>query len=249
MARSFSQVLAEVTAKSDPQRRIVLDQVAALPGQQTVDETALSAKKDQAFEDIVGGARRRGLGFSGIPLGEQAKYTATDYAPALANLKSGYNTRRGTLESALADIGRSDYMSAQDIFGRDQQLAEQRRQFDLNYRLNQRQAADARRAATAASTFSPSFGGSAGSSKPKGPTVQDQAYLSVQRFLQGDDNSIRSDYQATLNSANRGNAMDKLKVQLYQQSRPDLFKPKKASGPTKIPFRDGFYAPVGALKF
>ncbi len=247
-ARSFQQVLAEVTAKSDPQRKVVLDQVAALPGQQLADEAGLEAKKTQAFDDIIGGARRRGLGFSGIPLEEQARYTATDYTPALANMKSGYNTRRGTLESALADIGRNDYMSAQDIFSRDQQAAENRRQFDLSYKLRQQQAADARRAAAAASTFSPSVGGG---NKTKAPTIQDQAYLSVQRFLQGDDNSIRSDYRATLNSANRGNALDKLKVELYKQSRPDLFAPKKSSkssGPTKIPFRDGFYAPIGAMK-
>ncbi|MEO5499467.1 MAG: hypothetical protein ABIR46_03135 [Candidatus Saccharimonadales bacterium] len=55
------------------------------------------------------------------------------------------------------------------------------------------------------------------------PTVQDQAYTSVQRFLQGNDAQIRSDYAATLKSAQKGNALDKLKVQLYQQQRPDLF--------------------------
>lgn len=73
------------------------------------------------------------------------------------------------------------------------------------------------------------------------PTINDQAYTSVQKFLQGSDDQIKSDYAATLKSANYGNALDKLKVQLYQQSRPDLFgATSSASGglsvsPTKTP--------------
>src|SRR6185295_1910646 len=119
MARSFKDVLAEVTAQSDPQKNIVLNQISQLPTQQAADESSLDAKKNQAFDDILGGARQRGLGFSGIPLGEQAKYTATDYAPALANLKSTYGTRQASLESALADIGKSNYATANDIFNQD----------------------------------------------------------------------------------------------------------------------------------
>jgi hypothetical protein len=81
MARTFDQVLAEVTAKSDPQRQLVLGQIADLPTQQIAEESSLAAKKDLAYDDILSGARRRGLGFAGIPLGEQAKYNATAYGP------------------------------------------------------------------------------------------------------------------------------------------------------------------------
>lgn len=157
MARTFDQVLAEVTSRSDPQRNIVLNQISQLPGQQKADEASLDAKKNQAFDDIVSGARQRGLGFSGIPLGEQAEYSATEYAPALANLKSNYSSRRGSLESALADIGRTDYTTAQDIFARDREFAEQQRQFEENLRLQREQIAAQQRAA-AASTFSPTLG-------------------------------------------------------------------------------------------
>lgn len=188
MARSFQQVLAEVSAKSDPQRKVVLDQVAALPGQQLADEAGLDAKKDRAFEDILGGARRRGLGFAGIPLGDQAKYAATDYAPAVANLKAGYNTRRGTLEGALADIGRGDYTTANDIFGQDRSFEEQQRQFNLSYKLQQQQAADARKAAAAA--FSPSIGGGKASSG-----------TSENKFLGNDDFRGRLAYEATKGNA------------------------------------------------
>lgn len=237
MARSFQDVLNEVTARSDPQRKIVLDQVASLPAQQQAEEASLDAKKNQAFDDIIAGARRRGTGIAlgGIPLGEQAKYLATDYAPAVANLKTSFGNRRGSLESALADIGRNDYMSAQDIFGREQALDEQRRQFDLSYALQQQQAADARRAATAGggsgSGFSPTLGAGKGANAQ--PTrsavdpIQQVAYNDVRtRVSQSNDAQLRSDYLATAASAKYGNQKDLIKLQVYRQLRPDLFKAK-----------------------
>jgi hypothetical protein len=128
MARSLDQILAEVSAQSDPQKQIVLSQIAGMPSQQAADESGLAAKKDQAYEDIVSGARRRGMGFSGIPLGEQAQYNATDYMPALANLRTSYGNRKSILESALADIGKSDYVTANDIYDKERSFEEQQRQ-------------------------------------------------------------------------------------------------------------------------
>lgn len=238
MARTFSQILKEVSAKSDPQRKIVLGQISSLPQQQQAEESSLEAKKTQAFDEILGGARRRGLGFSGIPLGEQAEYSATEYAPAVARLKTGFNERRGTLESALADIGRGDYMSAQDIYDRyrqrqieQQQLAEQQRQFNLNYKLSQQAAADASRSASGGG-FSPTLGattGGGGKKAPSGakvPAGMQALYNQVFVNPKGgawDDRSLVSDYNATYKSAGYGNARDKQKLQLYHLIRPDLF--------------------------
>jgi hypothetical protein len=140
MARSFQQILAEVSAQSDPQRKTVLNQIADLPNQQVAQESALGAQKDQAYEDIVNGARRRGMGFSGIPLGEQAKYNATEYAPALANLKTGFNNSRTTLQSSLADMGKNDYSTAYDMFNQDRSFAEQQRQFNAQLAESRRQS-------------------------------------------------------------------------------------------------------------
>lgn len=169
MARSFNDILAEVKAKSDPQRKIVLNQISSLPSQQKTEETSLAAKKDKAFDDIIGGARQRGLGFSGIPLGEQAEYAATEYAPAVANLKTSFGERRSTLESALADIGSQNYATAQDIFDRDRTFAESQRQFNENLRLQQQQARQA-----AASTFSPTLG-SGTSAQGNSPRLEQKA--------------------------------------------------------------------------
>lgn len=141
MATSFSKILAEVQSKSNPQRQSILKQISAIPGQQKAQESSLVAMKDQAYDDILSGARQRGLGFSGIPLGEQAQYNATQFAPAVANLKSGFNDRRSSLEQALAGIGQNNYMAARDIYDRERQFEEQRRQFDQQMRLQRESAA------------------------------------------------------------------------------------------------------------
>lgn len=213
MARTFDEVLAEVTAKSDPQRKIVLDQVAALPAQQAADEAALAAKKDQAFDDILAGARRRGLGFSGIPLGEQAKYTATDYAPALANLKSTYTQRRGTLESALADIGRSDYLTAQDIFARDRAFEEDQRRFDLQQRA----------AASQQNSLANLFNQSQQAAKPPDPIQQEGFNEALSRINSQSRDDLVSDMISTLKGAYFGIPKDPYKIETYKRYAPELF--------------------------
>lgn len=170
MARSFEQILAEINSKSDPQRNIVLSQISQLPTQQAADEASLDAKKDQAYDDILAGARRRGLGYAGIPLGEQAKYNATDYAPAVANLKSTYGNRKATLESALADIGKNDYNTAYDVFNADRNFEEQQRQFNENIAL-QRQAAAAQSASN--NSLASLFNG--GTTQRPGAQIQQRA--------------------------------------------------------------------------
>lgn len=81
----------------------------------------------------------------------------------------------------------------------------------------------------------PTATGSTATKSGAAPNIRDQAYKSVQQFLQGNEKQILSDYAATLKSANYGNALDKLKVELYKQARPDLFSPKPAAGPAGRP--------------
>lgn len=72
------------------------------------------------------------------------------------------------------------------------------------------------------------MGGGGGAAATQAGSPQDEAYLDVQKRLQGSDAELRSDYAATLSSANRGNVKDKNKIALYLKSRPDLFYPKVA---------------------
>jgi hypothetical protein len=207
MSRSFDDILAEVSAKSDPQRQLVLKQISDIPTQLAADESALGAKKDQAYEDIVSGARRRGLGFSGIPLGEQAKYNATDYAPALANTRTSYNNRQTTLESALADIGRSDYGTAQDVFGRDRAFEEQQRQFNDQMALQREQQ---RLAASQNSALASLYGGGAsqagGQTRSVGNMVR-KTNGGGYAFTDPNNNSISAAKYAQLNGLDIGDVL------------------------------------------
>jgi hypothetical protein len=138
-----------------PSTNLLNQQLAAIPKSTAAAEAGLNAKLAQANTNILDSARSRGVGFSGIPIQEQAQYAATDYAPALANLKAGAEQNRlGILES-LNQLGRDRRSQAQSIYDTNRQMslaerqaAEARRQFDLNYKLQQQQAADARRAAS-----------------------------------------------------------------------------------------------------
>lgn len=148
MARSLDAILSELNARSDPQRQTILNQISAIPQAQQAEEAGLQAKLSGAFDDILSGARQRGLGFSGIPLAEQSKYAATDYAPAVARVRQSFGDRKASLEDSLNSLGSQNYQNAYGIYNseldneyRNAQLAEQRRQFDLGYALDQRKLA------------------------------------------------------------------------------------------------------------
>lgn len=155
-ARTLSQVISELSGTYNPQIKSIQQQQAAIPGQIATEEQGLQAKQTQAFDDILGGARQRGLGFSGIPLSEQAKYTSTEFLPALARLRQSGNERKTSLQDAINQIYERRNTLGQQIYQGGLDRAEQKRQFDLNYKLAQQSAADARR--SAASAFSPSMG-------------------------------------------------------------------------------------------
>lgn len=119
MARTLQQIIAELNPTFQPQVQSLEQRAQLLPQQIESEEAGLGAKKDQAYEDIVSGARRRGLGFAGIPLGEQAKYAATDYAPALARLRQSGQERAFSLQDAILGINERRDTLAQQLYGQD----------------------------------------------------------------------------------------------------------------------------------
>ncbi|THG30673.1 hypothetical protein [Naasia lichenicola] len=150
MARSLDQILAELNPYYDPSRKVVQSQLDAVPGETEAGIAQAEAKLGVANENILNGARTRGLGFSGIPVGEQAKYAATDFAPAVAGLKATGAAKATTLAQSLSDLQLKAVSQAQGIrdneIGADQSaatLAEQQRQFDLSYALQKSAAAAA----------------------------------------------------------------------------------------------------------
>lgn len=228
-ARTLSQIISEIGPAYSSQQKLIRQQQAAIPGQIKAEEAGLAAKQTQAFGDILNGARQRGLGFSGLPLAEQARYTATDYLPALARLRQSGREQATSLEQALLGIGE-----------RQQNAALAQRQYEQQrydtYQQQQRALAESRRQAAAANTFSPSLGiGASGSTTTATNPIKQAAYNDVfTRIQQYTPAQLISDYNATKLSANYGNEKDKQKLLFYAQLLPSLFGAKgSAIGPAR----------------
>ena len=115
MARELSQILTELNNVYNPQRDIYNKQISALDPQQQAEQKGLQAAKQDAFAEIDTGANRRGLFYSGIPIGEQQRYTGSTFLPAVANLHAKYAQQKFNLQDALAKITQDQYNSAYGI--------------------------------------------------------------------------------------------------------------------------------------
>lgn len=166
-ARSLEQILSELGSTYDPQINQIRERQALIPGQIAEEEKGLGAKQEQAFGDILGGARRRGLGFSGIPLGEQAKYTATEYLPALARLRQGGREQAMSLEDAILGIQERRNTMGNQLYqqGLQQDLAERQSQEDTR-RYNEQAAS---RTSASSGSINPFAGLTIGQSTPATP--------------------------------------------------------------------------------
>ena len=234
--RTLSQIISELNTTYKPQIEQVRKRQAEIPGMIEAEEKGLGAKQEQAFGDILGGARRRGLGFSGIPLAEQAKYTATEYLPALARLRQSGREQQMSLEDAILGIRERRDTLAQSLRQQAIDRAEQRRQFNANLALQRAQLAEQRRQADLAarssgggggSSFMPSLGASGGSTPtPKASMAQRSnggfnftdakgKPISAARYAQLTKQPIGKVLQAM------GQAGDKYAQQVYNQLRLD----------------------------
>jgi hypothetical protein len=227
MARAFDQIYAELGSAFDPSAQLVQQQIDAIPGSTEALVKQADAKKDQGYEDILNGMRRRGMGFSGITGEEQAKYNALEYAPAIANVKSQAEGRRVSLLESLNSLGRDRRVQAQGIY--DNELARdlQERQFQEQIRqFNAQQKAAERAAAAAAGGGGYSFGGGGGGGAPSGGGKSDpfasvnkqSAANSVLGMLKsGNQTRIANEIAAISKSASYGNIFDKFKLELLKQ--------------------------------
>jgi hypothetical protein len=150
--RTLDQIIGEINNTYQPQVDSLRKQQSMVPDELKSNEAALDAKKDQGFSDILSAARRRGTGvaFGGIPLAEQSKYLATDYMPALANMRGAATQKATSLEDAINQIYERRNTMGQQIYQGEQSLAENRRQFDTNLAFQREQEARQRAAAGSA---------------------------------------------------------------------------------------------------
>lgn len=231
MPRALESIMKELNSVYNPQRDIYNKQINALPGQQEAQMKGLQSAKEDAFNQIVTGANRRGVAFGGIPLEEQQSYLGSSYLPAVANLKNRFIQQKGSLQEALAELAGRQRAEARDIYDR-----------EFARELEQQRLAEARRAASGGGggggggfNLGGLFGGGGGNG-PLAPTQSVSApqvdpadvRLASQMFLKSDgstwsDQDLLNDYNATLQSAKYGNARDIRKIQIYHGSRPDLF--------------------------
>lgn len=176
--RTLQQVYSELDTVFTPQIDLIRQRQQAIPGQVQAEENGLRAQEQDYFDNtIMTGARRRGLGFSGIPEGERARYGATQFMPALARLRQGAREQATSLEEAILGINERRSTMGQQIFSQEQQMAEQRRQFDENLRFQREQMAAQQRAASAAAGGGGIGGyiGGGGANIPAGGTQQPAA--------------------------------------------------------------------------
>lgn len=175
MARSLDQILAELNPNYSGSENIINARLNAIPDETQAGIAQADAKLAQANTNILDAARRRGLGFSGIPVGEQAQYAATDYAPAIANLKADGANKELTLQESLQQLARDKRSQAQSIFDNEtaqdfqnKQFQEQVREFNQN--LAYQKAKDAADRAASQSNVMSYLGGGGGSGGTSAPT-------------------------------------------------------------------------------
>ena len=156
MARTLDQILSELSTTYAPSAQTIQSQMDLVPGQTAANISAADAAQTKAYQNILTGAQQRGIGFSGIPLGEQANYASTVYAPAVLQAKNQGQQNVLTLQDALNKLNLSQYDTALKI-----------RQQDIDNEFKQQQL-DAQRAASAASQWTPTY-------TPPNPTPDSQS--------------------------------------------------------------------------
>lgn len=146
--RSLDAILAELGSTYNPQIASVRQRQAMVPQEVDADIKAAEGAKSMAYDDILGGARRRGMGFSGIPLGEQAQYASNVFAPQVLKAKSAGRERALNLEDAILGIQERRNTLAQQMRAGEVDHAEKQRQFNESLAYErQKLAANERQAA------------------------------------------------------------------------------------------------------
>lgn len=188
MARSLDAILKELEPSYAGDRKSIQTQLSAIPASMDAEIAGLDARLGQANDNILAGARRRGMGFSGIPLAEQAQYAATEYAPAVARVQQSGIDRRTSLEGALSGLDRDMRQYAMGLRQQELDRAEQKRQFEAQLRAQREaeaRAAARSSAASAAPDLGQYFAAATQASQPMQPTTSeaDAAYLGRLRAL------------------------------------------------------------------
>ena len=226
--KTLDQIISELGSVYNPQIESVQKQQSLIPEQAQNDETQLQAKQTQAFDDILGGARRRGMGFSGIPLSEQAKYTSTEFLPAIAKVKMQAKQQALTLQDALNQIYERRNTAGNQLYQMGVQNDFQERQFAFEQQKYQdalrAQAEERRRASAEASRsayINSLYGQGGGATAPQAPQPsqqETQVAKQINTLRQLDGLGLATAIKGLRTRAQQGDGVAKLIAQKYYQS-------------------------------
>lgn len=104
VVRDLNQLIGEIGAAYAPQKELINKQIAETDQSGMAQRAGLAAQQKQTFGQIEQGAQNKGMYFSGFSPDAQAKYTATTYLPALANLESSINQVKAGLYGKTAEL-------------------------------------------------------------------------------------------------------------------------------------------------
>lgn len=235
--RSTQDVMGEAETKYGlPEARTRLSNLRGLVGnlQSSVEAVDPSVTGRTSGSFVTEGARQALVNKERAPiLGDLGKQQG-----ALGQEESSFNTSSSLasqMASALMNQDHDTYQRLLDQYNASsaaEKAAEEKRQYETTLAEQRRQfnasQAAAARAAKASGAGSYNLGsllGGAAKSAPKTDPIQQQAYNDVNtRINSQSDEELMSDYLATASSAKYGNAKDLVKLQLYRQLKPGLFK-------------------------
>lgn len=143
--RQLNQLIKEQSRAIQPQLDLIDKDVATLEASGAAKEAGLRATQQQEFGNIEQRAQDKGMFFSGFSPDEQAKYTATTFLPALAELQATIARGRSELFGKRADLNTRVFDRATDLregdigrrFTQDERVAGQ--QFSAAEAARQRQ--------------------------------------------------------------------------------------------------------------
>lgn len=234
MARALDQILQELHAVYNPQRDQYNQALSQVDPQQQAEEQGLQSAKTDAFSQIETAANRRGVFYGGMPIAEEQRYTGQNFLPSLANMRSKYAQQKFDLTNALHKVTTDEYSQADSIRQTELDRDEKQREFDTQMAAQEAASRRASAGGGGAGTAAPTFGASSGGASATDP-IQQLAYNDVySRVSKQSAAQIKSDYLATLKSAQYGNAKDKYKIQLYNQLGYSFNPPTNAPILSKI---------------
>lgn len=236
MARTLDAILAELAAHDAPQEELVRRRQSAIPGAIEAEEQGLRAQEQDYYDTtIMGDARRRGIGFGGIPLGERARYGATQFLPALARNRAAGREKALDLEGALLELASRRRQQGQGIYEAERNFGEQQRQFNESMGFQREQAAAAQRRAAAEAGVNNAWMSALNrpqaaaqqaqpqAAPPKTNAVQQQAFDFVDAMRDKGAMAILNDFNAAKRWYEKtGDMKDYYKLNFYKQLYPDI---------------------------